>query len=245
MSVLDVFRGKGDVKTLRQRAAALAARRDEVRTKLEQAIRARQLHNLEGDLTDTKTAVKLQQLIDSAQSELIGYDDALAALSTQIAAVEQQIAEEQQAVERKAASEKLDQEVSVIEAKLTPWLASTRELAALLEKQTLRFEAGAIGRYLGNAAGEVEVAANVTLIDLHHAVKAIAEGREAIPPGAGPARGAAQARAGADGIRLFAPQRAMARPANRPATSGGETRYRRAAAELRAPSVEKWCCDPD
>jgi hypothetical protein len=170
------------LEQLRQRAAALGRKRDEAKSALEEAAAARQRHHLEGDLEDGKTSAKLQAQVDSAASVLRGLEDAVAALTPQLAEVEQQLADEQQRAECKAASGKLDLEVAAIEGKLAPWLAATRELAGLWEKlAVLRFEAGAIARYLTNAAGEAEVAANVTLVDLHGAVKAIADGREAVP----------------------------------------------------------------
>jgi hypothetical protein len=166
---------------LRQRAVALGRKRDEAKSALEEAAAARQQHHLEGDLEDLKISAKLQAQVDSAASTLRGLEDAVAALLPQVAGAERQLAAEQERAERKVASEKLGQEIAVLESKLHPWLEATRALADLWGKQTLRFEAGAIGRYLANAAGEVEVAANVTLVDLHGAVKAIGGGREAIP----------------------------------------------------------------
>jgi hypothetical protein len=170
------------LEQLRQRAAALTTKRDEAKSELEAATAARQSFLLDGDLADAKAAAKLQARVDTGQSTLAGFDAALGALTPQIAEVEQLLADEQQRAERKIASEKIDQEVAVIRNKIAPWLTATRELAALWEKQAvLRFEAGAIGRYLANAAGEAEVAANVTLVDLQGAARAIADGREAIP----------------------------------------------------------------
>ena len=45
----------------------------------------------------------------------------------------------------------------------------------------MRFEAKAIGHFLADCAGQVEIAGNLALADLQNAVKAIADGREAIP----------------------------------------------------------------
>jgi hypothetical protein len=113
---------------------------------------------------------------------LAGFNEAIEVLASQVAEAERVLGEEQKRIEHAAAGEKLAREIDVIEAKLTPWLAATRELAAAMEALgTLRFEAGAIGRYCANAAGEVEIAATVVVADLRHAVTAIREGREPIP----------------------------------------------------------------
>ena len=130
---------------LRQRAERLAAKRTAAQAEFDAAQAARQKFMLQGDLDDESSAAKLQARVDSAASALQGFSDAVTALSAQVVDAERTLAEEQQRVARKTASEKLAREIAVIETKLAPWLAGGRELAAPLESLgALRFEAGAI-----------------------------------------------------------------------------------------------------
>jgi hypothetical protein len=60
-----------------QRAACAAA--------FDRATEQRQRFMLEGDLEDTKTCAKLQAAVDTASSALLGFDDAIATLTSSIA----------------------------------------------------------------------------------------------------------------------------------------------------------------
>ena len=167
---------------LRRRAEQLSDKRTAAQVELEAATAARQANLLAGDLDDDKVATTLQLRVDTAQSALSGFDDAIKALAVQLADAERELTDEHQRAARLAASKALELDVDVIETKLAPWIDATRELAALLDKHAVfRFETGAIGRFLINAASEVETAMAVTVADLRHAVTAIADGREAIP----------------------------------------------------------------
>lgn len=173
---------EADLKALTKRAQLLRTERDDCATALENAKASQQSFLLDGDLADVKLKAKLQAAVDSTARELIGYDAAIATQDASIANTEKKLTYERQAAARKAASEKLAGEVSIIDRRVRPMLAALRELAALLEPQaTLRFEIGSIGRYLSGAAGELEAAFAVALPDLKAAVAAIAEGREEIP----------------------------------------------------------------
>jgi len=173
---------EGNLAQLRQRLDQLSVKHTAAQSELEAATAARQANLIQGDLEDAKAATVLQQRVDTAQSALRGLDDAIMALSAQLADAERALTDEQQRAARKAASEALARDVEIIESKLTPWLEGTRELATLVDKHShLRAEAGAIARFLLNAAGEVDVAMGVTMADLQRAVKAIEDGREAIP----------------------------------------------------------------
>ena len=172
------------VAELKQRGEHLASKRNTAQAEFDAAQAARQAFMLQGDLDDENTGAKLQARVDTAASALQGFADAITTLSAQVAEAERVLADEQQRVERKAASESLALDVATIEAQILPWLSATRGLAGNMEKLAgLRFgfEAGSIGRYLSNAAGEVEIAAAVALPDLHRYVSEIAAGREAIP----------------------------------------------------------------
>ena len=110
------------LQQLQQRAAALTAKRDAAKSELEAATATRQSFLLDGDIEDSKASGKLQTRVDTTQSTLAGLEDALAALLPQIVEVEQQLADEQQRVERQAASAKLDLEVEVVRSELKPWI---------------------------------------------------------------------------------------------------------------------------
>jgi hypothetical protein len=167
---------------LRKRAALLSDKRVSAQAAFDSAVSARQAMLLGGDLEDQKLAAKLQSAVDSAQSALIGLDDAISASQAQINSAEQDLAAERQRVERQAASEALAASVASIQAKLEPWLTTTRAFAESLESIAhVRLEPGQIAVYVGNCAGEVEIAAAVMLDDLHRLVSAIAGGQEPIP----------------------------------------------------------------
>jgi hypothetical protein len=167
---------------LRKRASLLADKRRSAQAALDAAIGARQAMLLDGDLDDQKLAAKLQSAVDSAQSALIGLDDAISASQVQIDSAEHDLAAERQRVERQAASEALAASVASIQAKFEPWLTTTRAFAESLESIAhVRFEPGQIAAYVGVCASEVEIAAAVMLDDLHRLVPAIAGGQEPIP----------------------------------------------------------------
>jgi hypothetical protein len=167
---------------LRARASLLADKRIGAQAALETAMAARQATLLAGDLDDLKLAAKLQTAVDGAQSALTGLDDAISALQVQIDSAEQDLTAERERVERQAASESLAASVASIEAKLEPWLTTTRAFAESLQSIAhVRFEPGQIATYIGGCAGQAEIALAVMLDDLHRLVPAIAAGHEPIP----------------------------------------------------------------
>jgi hypothetical protein len=171
---------------LRQRAERLAAKRTAAQAELDRAVSARQSYAIEGDLDDGAAAdramARLQSDVDVATSTLAGFDSAYTTITAQLAEAERVLLDEQQSVERKAAADALAQDIAAIEAQVGPWLEATRGLAADLEKlAVVRFDAGAVARFLTNAAGESEIALAVCVPDLRGAVDAIAAGRQEIP----------------------------------------------------------------
>jgi hypothetical protein len=173
---------EAELASLTARAKLLRKERDSCAVALAKAETEQQSFLLGGDLADIKTKAKLQTAVDSAARELTGYDAAIATQAVAVADAGRKLDHERQATARKAASEKLSNDIALIDRRVAPLLDGMRELAALLEKQAaLRFEIGAIGRYLSNAAGEIEMAFTVALPDLHGAVTSISEGRERIP----------------------------------------------------------------
>ncbi|MDH2357339.1 hypothetical protein QCM80_43305 [Bradyrhizobium sp. SSUT112] len=122
--------------------------------------RTLQRHNLEADLdTDDKVRAKLEAAVAANALTRDGYADALAEMQTKIAGAEQKLAAEHSAVERKAASETLARDLDAIEQALPDYLAAGQRFADAFEKLHFHFESGAIARFIGNAAAQVDVAA--------------------------------------------------------------------------------------
>jgi hypothetical protein len=169
------------VAALRKRAALLADKRISAQAALDDAMAARQALLLDGDLDDLKTSTRLQTAVDTAQSTLLGIIDAISALQNQIDSAEQQLNAERDRVKREVAAEQIAANVTAVEKLIGPWLAQSREIAAAFAKLDHVFEAGQIGSFITNAAGEVEIAAAVTLAELRNLPKAVADGSAPIP----------------------------------------------------------------
>jgi hypothetical protein len=166
---------------LRKRAELLTGRRGTAKAALDDALIQRQRHLLEGDVNDEKVSTRLQSMVDSCTSTLTGIDDALAALQAQTNDAEEALNAERLSVERKVAAEQIAANVATVERQIGPWLAASREIAAAFAKLDHVFEAGQIGGFITNAAGEVEIAAAVTLAELRNLPKAVADGSAPIP----------------------------------------------------------------
>jgi len=167
---------------LSERAESLSARHSEAVAELESARAAQQAILLKGDLSDAKAGKAAGERVSRAANELAGLDAALATIATQRADVERRIASERDRIGRENAAKDLARIVDAIEAQIPAWMDATRRLGADLEKLgAMRFDAGAISRYLSNARSELELAFAVCMPDLRGACAAIHEGREKIP----------------------------------------------------------------
>jgi hypothetical protein len=166
---------------LRKRAALLADKRTSAQTALDAAIVARQETLISGDLDDGARLLKMQNAVDSAASTLAGLDGAISALRIQIADAEAQLNAEAERVRREVASEEIAKNVAEVERLIGPWLAASRQIAAAFAKLDHVFEAGQIGGFISGYAGEVEVAAAVTLVELRDLPKLVAAGDRPIP----------------------------------------------------------------
>jgi hypothetical protein len=166
---------------LRKRAALLADKKVAAQTALDAAMAARQAMLIDGDLGDEKLAAKLQCSVDTGQSALLGIIDAITALQSQIATAEAQLGTEQDRVKCEAAAEEIAKNVAEVERLIGPWLAASRQIAAAFGKLDHVFEAGQIGGFISGCAGEVEVAAAVTLVELRDLPKLVAVGDRPIP----------------------------------------------------------------
>ncbi|WP_027574417.1 hypothetical protein [Bradyrhizobium sp. WSM1743] len=110
-----------------------------------------------------------------------GYADALAEVQTKIADAEQKLAAERSTLERKMASEKLARDLDAVERALPDYLAAGKRFADALETLHFHHESGAMARFVGNTATQVEVAAGFALVELRGMVDAIRDGVTPIP----------------------------------------------------------------
>jgi hypothetical protein len=170
------------IAELRQRADRLTSKRETAKNEFAAAQTAREEFFLGGDIDDAKISEKLQSRVDGAAGALAALDAALATLAAQLSEAERALLDERQRLERDAAADALARDVAKIEAQIGPWLDATRNLAADLGKLgTVRFDAGQIGAFIADAAGQAEIALAVCIPDLQGAVEAVAAGREPIP----------------------------------------------------------------
>jgi hypothetical protein len=172
---------QAELAALNARSKLLTGKRAAAQSTLDDAVEARQKALLTGDLDDTKAAMALQAKVDIAISALAGFEAAITAQAALIADAETKLAAEQLDADRKAASDALAAQVAVVEGLLGPWLEASRDLASALEAIHWRFESTQMAGFIRNAAGEVENAAAMTAGDLHHSIKAIRDGGQAIP----------------------------------------------------------------
>jgi hypothetical protein len=171
-----------ELSALTARAGLLTGKRTAAQGMLDATLEARQTLLLTGDVEDTKATQACQAKIDTATSALAGFDAAIAALVDSIAVVETKIAAQQNAADRKDASEQLAAQTDLLENQLGPWLALTRDLAASAALVGgVHFEASQIGGYLRNAASEIETAVHVSVNNLRGTVAAILASHHPIP----------------------------------------------------------------
>jgi hypothetical protein len=172
---------EAELAALKSRATLLNSKRTTAQAVLDTAVEARQRRLLSGDLEDGKTALALQAKVDTATNALAGFDAAITAQAALIAEAEAKLAAERLDADRKAASDELAAQVSVVDELLGPWLESSRDLAGALEAIHWRFESTQMAAFVRNAAGEVENAAAMTAGDLKHSIKALRDGGQAVP----------------------------------------------------------------
>jgi hypothetical protein len=171
-----------NLAALRARADQLNADRGKAQAKVAATTAARQKHRLEGDLSDTITSAELLKASNEAQLALSGFDEDIAKLATLINEAETDLNDEKLRAICQADAKTLTRDVDDVRSQLAPWLVSTRKYAATLDKVgPFRFEMGSVGRYLANAANEVETAMAVGLPDLEAGIIKVAEGSEALP----------------------------------------------------------------
>jgi hypothetical protein len=166
---------------LRKRAVLLADKRNTAQAALDAAMAGRQVHMIDGDLSDEKLAAKLQGAVDTGKSALLGILDAISVLQNQIGSAEQQLDAERLSVERRTAADEIAADVATVERLIGPWLASSREIADAFRKLDHVFEAGQLSGFISGCAGEAEVAAAVVLRELRDLPKLVVSGDRPIP----------------------------------------------------------------
>lgn len=173
---------EAELASLRARAETLNSRHAAAEAEFFDAKSKLQRHHLEADLNaDDKARTKLETTVAACAVTRDGYADALAEVQTKIADTEQKLAAERSAVERKAASEKLARDLDAVERALPDYLAAGKRFADALENVHFHHESGAMARFVGNCATQVEVAAGFALIELRGMVDAIHNGVASIP----------------------------------------------------------------
>lgn len=173
---------EAELASLRARAETLNSRHAAADAEFLDAKSKLQRHHLEADLNaDDKARAKLETAVAACAVTRDGYTDALSQVQTKIADIEQELAAERAVVARKAASEALAGDLDAVERALPDYLATGKRFADALEKLHFHHESGAMARFVGNTASQVEVAAGFALIELRGMVDAIGDGVVPIP----------------------------------------------------------------
>jgi hypothetical protein len=164
-----------------ERQVRLIVMRSEAQVTLDAAVADRQSHLTAGDVDDQSAAETLQVRAATAQSALVGLDDALAALKIQIADAEAAVNAEKRRVKAEADSKELAAVIANVEKLLPGWLAIAREMSDLLGSlNNFRYQVGGVTNYLGGVAAQTEAGLRVVLDDLSGAVAAVADGSQTI-----------------------------------------------------------------
>jgi hypothetical protein len=179
------YNTNGDaVAKLSGRDALLVAMRSDAVAAFDAAKADRQSYITTGDLTDLDAVRALHDRVDAAEKQIVGIDEARAALAIQIAeAVAAQTADERR-VQAEANAKALAAVIADVEKKLPGFLATAREMSELFGSlNNFRYQVGGVANYLGNVASETEAGLRVVLADLSGAVDEVARGERAITIG--------------------------------------------------------------
>jgi hypothetical protein len=172
---------QSELAALCARRELLTGKRSAAQSTLDSAVEARQKMLLTGDIEDHQAALALQARIDSATSALVGFDTAITAQGPLIIGAEAKLAAERLDTDRKAASDTLAVQVTVVDQLLGPWVRASRDLATALDAIHWHFESTQMAAFIRNATGEVESAAAMTADDLKHSIQLMRDGVLAIP----------------------------------------------------------------
>ncbi|MFG3595529.1 hypothetical protein [Bradyrhizobium sp. RDI18] len=129
-----------------------------------------------------KVSAKLHDEVVACTLRVSGFDAPLAGLHAQIADLEKNIADEQAAIERTAAADKLAQQVAVIETALPKLMRASSALTeALSALSHWNFECDQMKTYIINTTAQIELASGLSLAELRATVDRIRTGDAPIP----------------------------------------------------------------
>lgn len=172
------------LEQLVERQVRLTAMRSQEQTALDVTLASRQSHLIAGDVDDPTMAEALQTRAEAARSALVGLDDAIAALSIQIADAEAAATSEQRRVQAEGHAKALTAVIAKVGDMLPEWLATAREMSESLGSlNNFRYQVGGVANYLGGVAAETEAGLRVVLDDLSAAIPAVANGTQQITIG--------------------------------------------------------------
>jgi hypothetical protein len=175
------------LEQLLERQARLTVMRGEARVALDAALADRQSHLIGGDVDANNVAETLHARADSARSALVGLDDAIAALTIQIANAEEAQSAEQRRIKAEADAKALAAVIANVEKLLPEWIATAHKMSELLGSlNNFRYGVGGVSNYLGGVAAQTEAGLRVVLDDLSGAVDAVADGSQKIQIGNAP-----------------------------------------------------------
>jgi hypothetical protein len=176
------------IQTLEQlveRHARLIVMRSEAQAALDATLADRQSHLIGGNVDDQSAAETLRARAEAAQSALVGLDDAIAALTIQIADAEAVQTAEKRRIKAEADAKDLAAVLANVEKLLPAWIATARDMSDLLGSlNNFHYQVGGVANYLGGVAAETEAGLRVVLDDLRGAVDAVARGEQQIRIGA-------------------------------------------------------------
>jgi hypothetical protein len=172
-----------ELGSLRARADALSKRHLAAELAFVDADEKMQAHLLTADLDgDEKARTKLEAAVAACALSRDNFAKALAVQQAKIAEVEQKLAGERAAAERKVASEKLARDLDGFEQALPVFLEAARRLVGAAEPIHFNFEMTQLAAFLSSTSSQAEVAAAFSLQELRGMVTAIAGGAAPIPP---------------------------------------------------------------
>lgn len=173
---------ESELSALRGRAETLGNRHAAAEKAFAHAKDALQRYLLEADLDgDEKTRTKLEASLASCALTRDNYADALAKARHLISDLETRLADENTAVQRKAAAAKLAADIASVETALPPLLEHGRRLTDALEALHFHYESAQMRAFLVSALQQVEIASGFTLTELRGNVRGIESGAMPIP----------------------------------------------------------------
>jgi predicted nucleic acid-binding Zn-ribbon protein len=173
---------QNELEALLKRAVALSEKLAAAEAELTAATEARQRHLVEGDLEDVKAARTLQDAVNVAASQVVGFEDGLAAVNAQVGEIEHKIEMERNAADRASAAEKLARQIAGVENAIPDFMRAGRALAsALSEIGYWHFESGHMESFIVDALTQIEIAAGFSLAELRPLPDRIQSGEAEIP----------------------------------------------------------------